>query len=156
MNYNKVMILGNITKAIELKSLPSGVKVAQITLATNRSYKDKNENKVEEVQYVDFVSFGKQAETLAQYCVKGQNMFMIGRWTTRSWEDKDTGEKRYKTEVILEEFQFGQRPKGSQDNGNSGRDDTGFDEWGRDITPPISNDDLDISGAGVSQDDLEL
>jgi single-strand DNA-binding protein len=113
MNINKVTIAGNITKPIELKSLPSGVKVAQITLATNRTYKDKTDNKVEEVQFVDFVSFGKQAETLAEYCVKGQNMYFVGRLSNRSW-DKLDGSKGYKTEIILEEFQFGQRPDGAK------------------------------------------
>lgn len=111
MNINRVTIAGNITKPIELKALPSGNKVAAITLATNRVWKDKNGQKQEDTQFVDFVAFGNQAETLARYCVKGQSMYMEGRWSNRSW-DKTDGTKGYKTEVVLEKFEFGAKPKG--------------------------------------------
>lgn len=112
MNINQVTVAGNITKPIELKKLASGMSVAQITLATNRSWKDKDGSKKEDVQFVDFVAFGKTAETLAQYCLKGQNMLFQGRLSTRSWEKPDKT-KGYKTEVILESFQFGQKPQGA-------------------------------------------
>lgn len=148
MNINRVTIAGNITKELSLKSTPSGTKVLQFTLATNRTWKDQNGQKQEEVQYVDFVSFGKQAETIAQYCVKGQNMFCEGRYTTRSWEDKDTGQKRYKTEVILEEFQFGSKPQGSSNNNssNQGRDDDGFNDFSR--------NEVEVTGKGVDPEDI--
>ena len=106
MNINRVTIAGNITKQIELKALPSGTKVANITLATNRTWKDQNGQKQEDTQFVDFVAFGKQAEVLAQYCVKGQNMLLEGRYTTRSWDKQDGSGKAYKTEVVLENFHF--------------------------------------------------
>lgn len=148
MNINKVTIAGNITKPIELKSLPSGTKVAQITLATNRTWKDANGQKQEETQFTDFVSFGKQAEVLAQYCVKGQNMIFFGRLSTRSWDDKDTGQKRYKTEVVLEEFEFGQKPQGSNSNPyDQGRDDDGFSVFS------IAKEET-VVGKGIDPEDI--
>lgn len=110
MNINKVMIAGNITKPIELKKLPSGDSVVNFTLATNRTYKNKDNEKLEDTQYVDFVVFGKQADIISQYCVKGQNLYCEGRYTTRTW-DKPDNTKAYKTEIVLETFQFGEKPK---------------------------------------------
>ena len=157
MNVNKVIIGGNITKPIELKSMPNGNSVAQITLATNRTWKDKDGNEQKETQYTDFVSFGKQAQTLEKYCVKGQSMLFFGRLITRSWDDKDTGQKRYKTEVILEEFQFGQKPKGGDNRSDEGRDDSGFgnyDDWGRDTDDANNKDVEDVVGKGVDLEDM--
>lgn len=109
MNLNKVNLIGNITKEIELKALPSGMKVASLGLATNRNFKDKDGNKKEEVEYHNLLAFGKTAETLQQYCVKGQNMYFEGRLQTRSWEAD--GIKKYRTEIIVENFQFGRKPE---------------------------------------------
>jgi single-strand DNA-binding protein len=111
MNINKVLIAGNITKDIELKTLPNGTSVASFGLASNRTWKDANGEKQEQVEFHNIVVFGKQADTIKQYCVKGQNLFVEGRLQTRSWEDKESGKKLYRTEIILENFQFGQKPK---------------------------------------------
>ena len=110
MNINKVIIIGRITKNIELKSLTEGTNVANFTVAVGRNWKDKKGNKKEETDFINIVSFGKQAEIINQYFIKGQEIYVEGRLKTRSWEDK-TGNKRYKTEVILEKFDFGQKPK---------------------------------------------
>lgn len=154
MNINEVTIAGNITKDLELKNTPSGVKVLQVTLATNRTWKDQNGQKQEEVQYVDFVAFGKTAETIAQYCVKGQNMWFRGRYTTRSWEDKDTGQKRYKTEVVLENFQFGQKPQGNKSGGYAQKsdeieDDFPQDDWSKDFKKPAPEE-----GGALTAEDI--
>lgn len=106
MYINKVQIIGNITKNPELKALPSGVKVSTISVATNRVWKDQNGSKQESVEFHDIIAFGKQAETIAQYMTKGNQIFVEGRLQTRSWESSD-GQKRYKTEIVLESFQFG-------------------------------------------------
>ena len=105
MNINKVLICGRITRDIEKKALPSGVSVANFSLATNRVFKDKDGNKQESAEFHNIVAFGKQADTIEQYCKKGQELYVEGRMQTRSWEKE--GEKRYATEVILEQFQFG-------------------------------------------------
>jgi len=108
INLNKVTLIGNITKDIELKALPSGMKVASFGLATNRTWKDSNGEKKEQAEFHSIVAFGKQAEVIAQYCKKGDQLFIEGRIQTRSWENKE-GNKQYKTEIILESFQFGNK-----------------------------------------------
>lgn len=112
MNLNKAFIFGNLTKDPELKSLPSGTKVTSFGVATNRTWKDKNGAKQEEVTFHNVVAFGKQAEVLAQYMKKGKSIFVEGRITNRSWDDKD-GTKKYRSEITLENFQFGPSLPGS-------------------------------------------
>jgi len=111
MFVNKVILYGNLTRDPELKALPSGSQVAEFGVATNRVYKDKNGAKQEEVDFHNIVSFGKQAEVIAQYLKKGRPIFIEGRIRTRSWESKDGTGKRYKTEIVLENFQFGPSPR---------------------------------------------
>lgn len=107
MYVNKVFLYGNLTRDPELKALPSGSQVAEFGIATNRVYKDKEGAKKEEVDFHNIVSFGRQAEVIAQYLKKGRPIFVEGRIRTRSWEAKDGTGKRYKTEIVLEQFQFG-------------------------------------------------
>ena len=107
MYLNKVFLYGNLTRDPELKALPSGSQVAEFGVATNRTYKDKEGNKKEEVDFHNIVAFGRTAEVIKQYLVKGRPIFIEGRIRTRSWEAKDGTGKRYKTEIVLENFQFG-------------------------------------------------
>jgi single-strand DNA-binding protein len=111
MYLNKVMIIGNLTRDPELKSLPSGVKVTSFSLATNRSWKDQNGAKQEATEFHNAVAFAKPAELIAQYCKKGSSLYIDGRLQTRSW-GKD-GEKKYRTEIVVENFQFGPRASGA-------------------------------------------
>ena len=106
MYINKAIIYGNITNTPELRALPSGQKTTSFSVATNRVYKGKDEEKREEVTYHNVVAFGKQAETIAQYMKKGSSIMIEGRITTRSWDGQD-GKKNYRTEVIAETVQFG-------------------------------------------------
>jgi len=107
MYLNKAFVYGNLTRDPEMKALPSGAKVTSFSLATNRIYKDANGAKQEEVQYHNITVFGKQAETAAQYLKKGQGALIEGRIQTRSWDDKTTGEKKYRTEIVADSVQFG-------------------------------------------------
>ena len=84
------------------------MKVASFGLATNRTWKDNNGQKQEQAEFHNIVSFGKQAEIISQYCGKGDQLFIEGRIQTRSWEKED-GTKAYKTEIVLESFQFGNK-----------------------------------------------
>ncbi|MES3032169.1 MAG: single-stranded DNA-binding protein [Patescibacteria group bacterium] len=111
MFLNKAILIGNLTRDPELKSLPSGIKVCSFSIATNRVWKDKNGARQEAADYHNVVVFGRQAETVAQYMKKGSSILVEGRMQTRSWEDKTSGEKKYRTEVIADRTQFG--PKGS-------------------------------------------
>lgn len=107
MYLNKVFLYGNLTRDPELKALPSGGQVANFGLATNRVYKDKSGAKQEATEFHNIVAFGRTAEVIAQYMKKGRPIFVEGRITTRSWEGKEDGKKQYRTEIIVENFQFG-------------------------------------------------
>lgn len=117
MNLNKTMLIGRVTRDVEAKALPSGVQVCSFSMATNRTWKDKDGAKKEETDFHNLVAFGKTAETLSRYVKKGQLLYVEGRLQTRSWE-KD-GEKKYRTEIIVEQFQFG--PKAA--NASSAKDE---------------------------------
>lgn len=116
MYLNKVFLIGNLTRDPELKALPTGTKVVSIALATNRVWKDAGGARKESVEYHNVVAFGRQAETIAQYCKKGSSLYIEGRLQTRTWEGQD-GKKNYKTEIILDSFQFG--PKAGGVSGSS-------------------------------------
>ena len=118
MFLNKVILIGNLTRDPELRSLPSGVKVCSFSLATNRVWKDKAGVRQESADYHNVVVFGRQAETVAQYMKKGSSMLVEGRMQTRSWDDKNSGEKKYRTEVVADRTQFG--PKGAGAGGAAG------------------------------------
>lgn len=111
MYLNKAIIIGNLTRDPELRSLPSGIKVCSFSLATNRVWKDQNGAKQEATDYHNVVVFGKQAEHVSQYMRRGNSMMVEGRMQTRSWDDKNSGEKKYRTEIVAERVQFG--PKSS-------------------------------------------
>ncbi len=113
MYLNKAILIGNLTRDPELRSLPSGIKVCNFSLATNRVWKDKNGTKQEAADYHNIVAFGRQAETVAQYMKKGSSILVEGRIQTRSWDDKNSGEKKYRTEIVADRTQFGPRGSGS-------------------------------------------
>ncbi len=104
MNLNKVTLAGHLTRDVEIKALPSGTKVANFSLAINRTWKDKDGVKQEAVEFCNAVAFGRTAEVLAQYVKKGHPLYVEGRLATQSWE-KD-GVKHYRTETIVDTFQF--------------------------------------------------
>lgn len=114
MFINKAFILGNLTREVELKALPNGTKVASFSIATNRVWKDSTGKKEEQVEYHNIIAFGKQAEILKQYTIKGSQLYVEGRIQTRSWEEKETQKKVYRTEICLENFSFGNKPKDAE------------------------------------------
>lgn len=116
MYLNKAILIGNLTRDPEVRAIPSGMKVANFSLATNRVYKDAQGQKKESVDYHNVVVFGRQAETAGQYLKKGQSVLVEGRMQTRSWDDKD-GQKKYRTEVIADRVQFGPKAAGGGSSG---------------------------------------
>lgn len=117
MYINKALIYGNITRDPEMKALPSGMQVTTFGVATNRVYKDRDGNKKEQADFHNIVVFGRQAETVHQYLKKGSGVFVEGRIQTRSWDDKTSGEKKYRTEIVADRIQFG--PKSAGGGGGS-------------------------------------
>ena len=112
MFLNKAILIGNLTRDPELRSLPSGIQVATIGVATNRVWKDKNGAKQESADFHNVVVFGRQAETVSQYLRKGSSVLVEGRMQTRSWDGSD-GQKKYRTEIVADRVQFGPRPGGA-------------------------------------------
>ena len=113
MYINKVMLFGNLTRDPELRALPTGMNVASFSLATNRVFKDRDGKNQEQTDFHNVVVFGRQADTVSQYLKKGSSAFVEGRLQTRNWDDKKTGEKKYRTEVVADRVQFGPRGSGS-------------------------------------------
>lgn len=112
MYLNKAIVIGNLTRDPELKALPSGIKVATVSLATNRVWKDQTGAKKESADYHNVVVFGRQAEIVGQYLKKGSSVLVEGRMQTRSWDGAD-GQKRYRTEIVADRVQFGPKSQGS-------------------------------------------
>ncbi len=104
-NLNKVLLIGNLTRDPELRTLPSGMAVCSFGMAINRNFTDREGNRREETAFVDVESFGKQAETISRYMNKGRSIFVEGRLKLDQWETP-AGEKRSKLRVVLENFQF--------------------------------------------------
>ncbi len=122
MYLNKAIIIGNLTRDPEMRALPSGIQVCSFSVATNRVWKDKEGNKKEQADFHNIVVFGRQAETAGQYLKKGQSVLVEGRIQTRSWDDKTSGEKKYRTEIVADRVQFG--PKAGAGGGNYQKSET--------------------------------
>jgi single-strand DNA-binding protein len=119
-NLNKVMLMGNLTRDVEIKTTPSNQTVGNIGLAINRRWRTPDGEQREETTFVDCEAWGKTAETMAKYLSKGRPVYIEGRLKLDQWEDKDGG-KRSKMRVVVEEFQFiDSKPGGG---GGSGGDD---------------------------------
>jgi single-strand DNA-binding protein len=110
-NFNKVLLIGNLTKDPELRYTPQGVAVVNLRMAVNRKFKDKNQEWKDEVCFITAVAWDKQAETCNQYLHKGSPLFVEGRLQSRSWED-NAGQKRNVVEVRAERVQFLGQPSG--------------------------------------------
>ncbi len=146
MYINKAMLFGNLTRDPELRALPSGMNVVNFSIATNRTYKDRDGKKQEQTDFHNVVVFGRQADIVNQYLKKGSSVFVEGRMQTRSWE-KD-GEKKYRTEVVADRVQFG--PKGS----GGGARSTSGGQGGDDQTPPEDISSGGASGIDYPKDDI--
>ena len=129
MYLNKAILIGNLTRDPELKSLPSGIQVASFSIATNRVYKDKEGNKKEQADFHNIVVFGRQAEIISQYLKKGSSALIEGRIQTRSWDAAD-GQKKYRTEIVADRVQFGPRSQGGGSATRAQSDSQGKEEKG--------------------------
>src|ERR1700684_3944566 len=117
-NYNKVILAGNLTRDPELRYTPKGMAIAKIGIAINRTWKNEAGETKEEVTFVDVDAFGRTAENIGQYFKKGRPILIEGRLKLDQWDDKQTGQKRSKLGVVLENFQF-MDSKGGNEGGGS-------------------------------------
>ena len=115
--FSKAIITGNLTRDPELRTTPNGASVCSFSVAVNRVYKDSNGEQKEDVSFIDCSAWGKLGEMINQYAKKGSGVLVSGRLDQRSWEDKTTGQKRSRVEIVVEDFNFtGSAPTG---NGSS-------------------------------------
>jgi single-strand DNA-binding protein len=120
---NKVILLGTLGKDPELKYTPQGTPVARFSMATNSSYKDKQSGEwKEQTEWHNIVAWQRTAEVAAEYLKKGRQVYIEGRLQTRSWDDKESGQKKYMTEIIVNELVLvGGRQEGGESGGGRAR-----------------------------------
>ena len=123
---NKVFLLGNLGRDPEVRSTSSGQPVANFSMATSRRWRDRDGQLQEQTEWHNIVCFGRQAEIAGQYLTKGKQVFVEGRLQTSSWEDRNTGERKYRTEIICDNFQMLGGPGGP---GGGGRGGGGFPDY---------------------------
>lgn len=120
-NYNKVLLMGNLTRDVELKSIAGGTQVANIGLAVNRRWTGQDGQQKEETTFVDCEAWGRTAETMAKYLSKGRPVFIEGRLKLDQWEKE--GQKFSKLRVVVESFQFVDSRQGGGGGGGGGGED---------------------------------
>ncbi len=111
--FSKAIITGNLTRDPELRTTPNGATVCSFSVAVNRVYRDASGEQKEDVSFIDCSAWGKLGEMINQYAKKGSGVLVSGRLDQRSWEDKTTGQKRSRVEIVVEDFNF---------TGNANRD----------------------------------
>ena len=125
-NYNRIILVGNLTRDPQLRYLPSQMPVVDFGLAVNHKFKGRDGNDREEVLFIDCSCFGKGAEIINTYCQKGKPLLVEGRLKYDSWEDKQGGGKRSKHSVVVDNFQFlGGRNEGGAPGAGGGYDEGG-------------------------------
>jgi len=148
---NKVILLGNVGKDPEVKFLPSGQAVANFSIATSERYKDKAGEWQERTEWHNLVAYARLAEIIRDYVKKGSKLYAEGRLTTRSWDDKDTGKKVYRTEIVLAELSL-LSGKGEDGGGSGGGYSRGSNTGSFDQRPPAGAD--DYASAEITDDDI--
>ncbi len=150
MYLNKVLLYGNLTRDPEVRALPSGQQVATLAIATNRTFKGKDGQKQEQVEYHNLVAFGRTAEVIGQYCKKGRPIYAEGRLQTRSWEAD--GQKKYKTEIVIENFQFG--ADGGRGGASGAPAGKGSDDGEKFAAPAASGEEIQYPEEDINPEDI--
>lgn len=152
--FSKAIIAGNVTRDPELRTTANGRQVCSFSIAVNRVYRDANGENQSQTSYIDCVAWSRTGETISQYIHKGDPFLVSGRLEQRSWEDKQTGQKRYSTELVVEDFTFISGRGDDNGNGNySGgnyRSHNGFTNSAP-ATPPAN---APAPGGDVAPDDI--
>lgn len=104
--FSKAIVAGNITRDPEMRTTPGGAQVCSFSIAVNRVFKGGDGNQQEQTSFIECVAWGKAAELICQYVHKGSALLVSGRLDQRSWEDKNSGQRRSRTEVVVEDFSF--------------------------------------------------
>jgi len=148
---NKVFLLGRLGKDPEIRATQGGMQIATFTLATSDRQKDQTGQWVDKTEWHNLVAFGKTAEIVRDYCKKGKELFIEGKIQTRSWDDKESGQKKYRTEILVNDLSFtgGGDRAGSEGGGSYTKPaaTTSYDQRTPATTP-------DYGDSGITDDDI--
>ena len=148
---NKVILVGNLGKDPEIRYTPSGTAVAKFTIATNERFKDKDGQWQDRTEWHNLVAFARTAEIVGEYLKKGRTVYIEGSLRTSSWDDKETGQKKYRTEVMVNDLVLlggGQEDSSSGGRGGYSRNTASFDK------PQQSAPQDDFADAGITDDNI--
>lgn len=141
--FNKVILMGNLTRDVEMRTTASGQSVANFSLAVSRSWKGQDGQQQEQTSFINCVAWGKVGEIIEQYTSKGTPLLVSGRLEQRSYEDKE-GNKRQAVEVIVEDFNFIGGGRGGDDASDSGSSRSQSSSKSKDVAPSDIDDDKPI------------
>ena len=143
--FSKAIITGNLTRDPELRSTPNGASVCSFSVAVNRVFRDSSGKQQEDVSFIDCSAWGKLGEMIAQYAKKGTGVLVSGRLSQRTWEDKTTGQKRSRVEIVVEDFNFlsGMDRDGASKGGFGGA--SASEEAPEVVPDDIPDDPIDLS-----------
>lgn len=144
--FSKAIITGNITRDPELRTTANGSSVCSFSVAVNRTYRDASGNSQEDVSFIDCTAWGKAGEIINQYAKRGTGILVSGRLDQRSWEDKNSGQKRSRVEIVVEDFNFlgGTDRDGGKNYDNN--EATGAEPTTNDVVPDdIPDEPIDLS-----------
>ena len=147
-SFNKVILVGNLTRDPELRYTPKGTAIAKLGMAVNHKWRNEAGELKEEVTFVDVDAFGKQAETIGQYLKKGRPILIEGRLKLDSWEDKQTNQKKSRLGVVMESFQF------LDSGGNRGEGDVSTERSARPAAAKPSEAAAEPDGPPPEEDDV--
>jgi single-strand DNA-binding protein len=151
---NKVFLLGNLGKDPEIRTTPNGMTVATFSLATAERAKDQTGNWVDKTEWHNLVAFQRTAEIIRDYVKKGSQIYVEGKLQTRSWDDKTSGEKKYRTEILINELTLlGGRGEGGSSSGSSSS--SGAYSGSRSTaSSPASAPSNDYADQGITDEDI--
>jgi single-strand DNA-binding protein len=150
---NKVILLGNVGKDPEVKFLPSGLPVANLTLATSDRFKDKAGEWQDRTEWHNLTAYQRVAEIIRDYVKKGSQIFVEGKIQTRSWDDKESGQKKYRTEILINDLSLlGGRGEGANSSGSSSS--SGYSSSRSSSSTPVPAPSNDYADQGITDEDI--
>ncbi|NBD38128.1 MAG: single-stranded DNA-binding protein [Verrucomicrobia bacterium] len=152
-SYNKVMLMGNLTRDPDVRTTPAGTTIAKLGMAVNRRYRTRDNEQREETTFVDIDAFGQQAEVISKYCQKGSPLFVEGRLRLDQWQTSN-GENRSKLVVVLEGFQF--LGRAGEAGVNEGTSEGGGGYRGQSTQSPGGSSNGNTGGGNDFQEDEDI
>ena len=143
--FSKAIITGNLTRDPELRTTPNGATVCSFSVAVNRVYRDASGEQKEDVSFIDCSAWGKLGEMINQYAKKGSGVLVSGRLDQRSWEDKTTGQKRSRVEIVVEDFNFTGNANRDGGSSYSASDASSSEASTNNIPEDIPDEEIDLS-----------